>query len=179
MNLWRLLKHVGFGAICSTGAETSLVVLSMPRNHTPARVVAGGQLISAGNNATPLVAETVRPDHLLRSQFVPPSTLDLSFADAHFSLDVHLLEIPMDQVQWNTATASRAGNAMMVQTADGESIPIDSATLRYLVDPLYAAKIDKSIRDLHMTPDEAQEAAELSKRTRDPRWDEVGDEDDL
>jgi hypothetical protein len=179
MNLWRLLKHVGFGAICSTGVEKSLVIPPMPQNHAPVYVVAGGQFISVGNNAVPLVAETVRPDHLLRSQFVPPSTLDLSFADTRFSLDVHLLEIPMDQMQWNTATASRTGDAMMVQTENGESIPIDSATLRYLVDPQYAAKIDKSISDLHMTPAEAQEAAELSKRTRDQRWNEVGDEDDL
>lgn len=179
MNLWQLLKHVGLGAICSTGVEKYLVVTPMPQNHAPVYVVTGGQLIAAGNNAPPLMAKTVRPDHLLRSQFVPPSTLNLNFADACFSLDVHLLEIPMDQMQWSTATASQAGDAMMVQTVDGESIPIDSATLRYLVDPPYAAKIDKSIRDLHMTPAEAREAAERSKRTRDPRWYEVGDEDDL
>jgi hypothetical protein len=31
----------------------------------------------------------------------------------------------------------------------------------------------------HMTPEEAQEAAQRSQETLDPRWLEVGDEDDL
>ena len=62
---------------------------------------------------------------------------------------------------------------------DISDLQLDSASLRYLVDGVYAAKIDQSIRDLHMTPVEFDEAARLSKLTRDPRWNEVGDENDL
>jgi hypothetical protein len=35
------------------------------------------------------------------------------------------------------------------------------------------------IADLHMTPAEQAEASRLSKSTRDPTWNDVGDEDDL
>jgi hypothetical protein len=58
----------------------------------------------------------------------------------------------------------------------GEDVRLDSSMLRYLVDEKYAARIDKSINDLRLSPAEFDEAA---KRLRNPARKDVPDEDDL
>ena len=47
---------------------------------------------------------------------------------------------------------------------------------RYLVDKKYAAEIDESIKSLHISPAEFDEAARL---LHNPAWKDVGDESDL
>lgn len=120
------------------------------------------------------------PEKLAHARFVRPSTIKLEFADGQkFSMTIGLLDMPSDQINWPTLKESPGGEKVVVKGRKGNSIPIDSATLRYLVDDKYAAKIDKSISDLHMTLTEQEECSRLSKLTRDPRWYDVGDEDDL
>ena len=116
---------------------------------------------------------------LMAARFIAPSSIRLQFSDKTFVLPVKRLEMPCGQINWRTAKASKTGEKMTVKGVKGGEVPIDSATLRYLVDKDYAAKVDQSISDLHMTPAEAKDAAKRSKRTRDPRWNDVGKEDDL
>lgn len=117
------------------------------------------------------------PEHLACAKFAPPSTISLAFVDGlRRGLAIDLLEMPTDQFDWSTVAASSTGESMTVKAANGETIPIDSATLRYLVDEKYAAIIDQSIRNLHISPADFDQAAAIA---HDPRWHEVGDEDDL
>ncbi|MFO0967800.1 MAG: hypothetical protein U0793_19740 [Gemmataceae bacterium] len=119
-------------------------------------------------------------DHLRSLVFTPPTTLDLTFPDKTFSLDVTALDVPANRLDWRTAKTLPNETGLAVDVINNnEKIAIDAATLRYLVDPQYAAQIDQSIRDLHMTPAEAEEASRLSLLTRDHRWYDVGDEGDL
>jgi hypothetical protein len=111
--------------------------------------------------------EKVRQEHLLRSRFVPPSTIDLDFDDARFSLDIGLLEMPLDRIQWASATVSSTGDAMIVRAVKGENVPIDSSTLRCLVDPSYAAQISASLKALKLT---REERAELATNEPPPEW---------
>jgi hypothetical protein len=127
----------------------------------------------------PFMALPSQPEHLLRALYTHPHSIELQFADRTFSLPVERLEIDAGGIQWHTVAASAGGESMTVTVARGKVIPIDSATLRYLVDKGYAAKIDKSIAALHLSPAGQEESARLSKLTRDPRWNDVGDEDDL
>jgi hypothetical protein len=101
-----------------------------------------------------------RPECLLGARFIAPSTIDLNFADGKFSLAVNLLEMPLDHIRWETAAASPAGDAMTVEAIKGESISIDSSTLRYLVDKGYAAEIDASLEALQFTRAELKKMAE-------------------
>jgi hypothetical protein len=121
---------------------------------------------SRANSSITLVPER-KPDQLLRSRFVPPSTIELTFADRSFPLDIALLGIPMDRIRWETARAVPTGDAMIVDAIKGEQIPFDSATLRYLVDPVYAAEADLSAKSLQFT---REELAEMAKHSKPPQW---------
>ena len=122
---------------------------------------------------------TTTIDHLTNACCVDGSSVELTFADGLVAR-VTLSQLDLADGEVNLQTAKAAATGLAVKAAKGrKAVVIDSATLRYLADPVYAAKIDQSIRDLHMSPAEANEAARLSKRTRDPRWNEVGDETDL
>jgi hypothetical protein len=122
----------------------------------------------------------VSPTQLARATFVPPAAMELEFVDGlRAVVPVESLEIPIDLILWPTIAASPHGEMMTMRKRNGDVLSIDSATLRYLADKKYAATIDESIAALHMSPTEQEEASRLSKRSLDPRWHDVGDEDDL
>lgn len=135
---------------------------------------------ASAETSDPMRLTMIRPEQLAGASFVAPSTITLKFADGRlFSLAAERLGMPMDRIDWLTLQASPDGEMITVKRIKGGPIPIDSATLRYLVDEKYAATIDKSINDLHIPPAEFDEAAKRSKLSRDPRWYDVGAEDDL
>jgi hypothetical protein len=105
------------------------------------------------------ILHPTRSEHLMRARFVRPSSIKLQFADKSFLLKIDLLGMPVDRIRWETASASPAGVSMIVQGIKGEKIPIDSSTLRYLVDRNYAAKIDSSLKSLQFSRQELQEMA--------------------
>lgn len=122
---------------------------------------------------------TAPPERLASVLFLAPATIRLEFADATFDLPIERLDMPVDQLDWQSASAAPTGNQMRIKSYGGDEVSIDAASLRYLADVAYAAQVDASIRSLQMSADEARQAAELSMRARDPRWHEIGDEDDL
>ena len=131
----------------------------------------------AAEPARPTTPAVARPEQLALAAFVAPPTMTLEFADGQrFSLAIESLGMPMDGFEWSTLKVSPGGEEIVVQDVKGESIPIDSASLRYLVDPRYAAKVDESIRTLHLSAAEFDEAARL---LHNPAWDDIGNEDDL
>jgi hypothetical protein len=121
----------------------------------------------------------LRSDHLTKARYIGKSSVEVTFADDFVAtLTLRQIGLVAGEVDLQTAKATAMGLAIKPRKGR-KRLVIDSATLRYLADPEYAAKIDQSIRDLHMSPAEANEAARLSQLTRDPRWNDVGDEDDL
>lgn len=106
----------------------------------------------------------------------------LLFADGHKGeWPLSVLDPVLHNLDHSTIRTNRGDGtvALCRPRNGGHEIAIDSSALRYLVDSDYAERIDKSISDLHMTPAEQEESARLSMLTRDPRWKDVGDEDDL
>jgi hypothetical protein len=67
--------------------------------------------------------------------------------------------MPIDRFRWETVAASSAGESMTVLGIKGEKIPIDSSTLRYLVDKDYATKMDATLKSLQFSREELQEMA--------------------
>jgi hypothetical protein len=115
-------------------------------------------------------------EQLTSAAFVEPSRIKLEFVDRRsFVLPIELLGMPADRIDWQTLKASPDGEKIVVKGIKGDPIPIDSGTLRYLVDEKYAAKIDKSIRDLHIPIEEARSAT--VDAPIDPRWADVDDDD--
>jgi hypothetical protein len=89
------------------------------------------------------------------------------------------LGLDMSNMKVETIRAPKNGTGISVKSIQNEDLLLDSSMVRYKIDPKYAAMIDHAIAELHLPLEEAREAARLSEVTRDPRWNEVGDEDDL
>lgn len=125
--------------------------------------VTGRQLdaprLMRGTATPPIVELGAGNDHLKLARFLPPATIVLDFPDARFSLPIELLEMPVERIRWRTAQASTTGDAMTVRGIRGDLITIDVGTLRYLVDPAYAAKTDAALKALQFTRDELKELA--------------------
>jgi hypothetical protein len=99
---------------------------------------------------------SIRLEHLLRAHFTQPSSIELTFADKTFSLPIHLLEMPIDRIQWSTVAASATGETMTVIGVKGELVPVSAGVLRYLVDSKYAADADAALEKLQFTDDELE-----------------------
>jgi len=139
-----------------------------------------GTLTPDGTSTIPRA--TIAVECIVEARYVEPAQMYLRFVDGlegTFTFEQLRLDMVVD-VKWETVQASNGGTRIEVQTNGGECVLLDySGDFRYLVDATFAAKIDQSIRDQQMTPAEQEEAARISMLTRDPRWYDVGDEDDL
>lgn len=98
-------------------------------------------------------------ERLRHAHFAKPSSIKLEFADKKFTLKIAKLGMPIDRIRWETVVASPAGDSMTVQGIKGEKIPIDSSTLRYFVDPLYAAEMDAALKSLQFSREELKAMA--------------------
>jgi hypothetical protein len=99
-------------------------------------------------------------DKLTAATFVPPSKIRLVFADdQRFSLAIGRIGMPVDRIDWQTLKLSPGGETVVVKGIKGDAVPIDSGTLRYLVDKAYAAKIDESLERLQFSRRELEEMA--------------------
>jgi hypothetical protein len=85
-------------------------------------------------------------DHIAVAHYVRPGQLYLRFADdfeGTWTFDQ--LGLNMSNMKSTTVKASGAGTHLEVQSKWGESVQLDSSSLRVLVDPKYAAEIEKKL----------------------------------
>jgi hypothetical protein len=105
-----------------------------------------------------VMSAAVRPEQLHGARLARPNVIELSFADGKVArLATHRLGMPVDRIRWGTLEASETGESMTVTSTNGDSISIDSSTLRFLVDPKYAAEISKALNAIQFTEDELRE----------------------
>jgi hypothetical protein len=101
-----------------------------------------------------------RPQQLLRAHFLPPVTIELTFADGRsFSLPIERLGMPVDRIRWSTAKASPTGEIMVLTGTKGDDVPIESSTLRYLVDQDYAKELEAALGSVRLSREELREMA--------------------
>jgi hypothetical protein len=106
---------------------------------------------------TPAEVTMVGPEQLAGAAFAAPATIKLDFADgSRFSLAIGLLGMPLDRIIWSTLEVSPSGDKVVFKGIKGDPVPIDSATLRYLVDKKYAAMMDAKLKDLQFTEEELE-----------------------
>ena len=119
------------------------------------------------STATP--AELPAPERLASAKFSSPSTMELEFADGiRGLLAIERLDMPMDRIRWSTAAASASGYLMTVEGAKGETIPIDSSVLRYLIDEEYARSTDAKLKRLQFAADELDQI--VGENPPPPEW---------
>jgi hypothetical protein len=137
-------------------------VAAMPKKsagHSMKRPVPSTSAAPPRENIVPRKRRTVNltPERLTKVRYVSPSTIFLRFADGFSSsLNIKLLDMPSPQIQWSTLRASPNGEKIIVKVTKGGNIPIDTATLRYLVDEKYAAKMDAKLKSLQFSEDELE-----------------------
>lgn len=103
-------------------------------------------------------SEPVSPEHLASAKYVSRGKIELVFQDGlHALLDVKRLGMPTGKIDWKTCAAMLDGSSIVVSTPKGEKIPIDSGSLRYLVDPDYATKMDEALSAVRLSRDELAE----------------------
>lgn len=94
-------------------------------------------------------------------RFVPPASILVKFADGVGKrLPISLLEMPADRFRWATVRRSADGLSITVKDASGDDLSIETSTLRYLIDPTYAAEIDGRLAEVRLTREELREFAE-------------------
>jgi hypothetical protein len=136
----------------------------LPTNRiAPMKNTTGAPAKSVPRNKEKLIAATLASQTAMRVSFADGRTFSLAIAD---------LGLPVDQIRWETATV--AGAAMSVKTIDAESIPIDSSSIRYIVDSAYAREIDTSIASLLIPQRELQELLPTSEPPEE--WYRKGEE---
>jgi hypothetical protein len=129
-----------------------------------------GRLSAHFSNSGSTKAMIAKQDLLVHVSFISSrSILKLEFEDGEkFSISVSRLGMPVDRIKWSTAEVSDGGASMLVMGIKGDPVPVDSSTLRYLVDTKYAAEMDRKLESLQFTD------AELERIVRDnpasPEW---------
>jgi hypothetical protein len=83
---------------------------------------------------------------LIRATFLPPSSIEVAFADGHsWTRSFEELELDMTSMKLKTIKASVSGDCMEVTSAGNKLVQIDSSALRATVDPAYKDKLDKAL----------------------------------
>lgn len=94
-------------------------------------------------------------DVLRAARLEGKAALRLVFADNRsFLLPVGRIGMPVDRIKWNTAEPSHGGTSMTVTGIKNDPVPIDSGTLRYLVDKTYADEMDAALRAIQFSDEE-------------------------
>lgn len=92
--------------------------------------------------------------------------LELTFEDGlKTELPIEKLEMPIRAILWETARITEAG--LTFTDYKGNLIPIGSDVVRYFVDPVYAAAIDRESDAIRLTHEELEE---LAKDSKPPDW---------
>jgi hypothetical protein len=151
----------------SDGSQRLRVIVPQDRPKTPPPTVSArtATIMRTYKASDPQAASATpiqggRPDLLASAEQTSRLTIALVFRDGRrAALPVERLEMPVDRFRWETAKASSGGEVMTVTGVKGDDIPIDAATLRYLVDPGYAEEVDAALEALQLSREELRKMA--------------------
>jgi len=100
------------------------------------------------------------PDHVTEAGHIPPAQLFLRFADKFFGTwTFQELGLNMANMKPETVRPSASGTAVEITSLDGEDVQLDSSSLRYSVDPKYAAQMDAEVESLLIPSDKLERIA--------------------
>ena len=105
----------------------------------------------AGQSTTTALSHRIspmehRPDHVIEARYVRPAQLFLRFADGvEGTWTFDQLALDLSNMKLTTVKVSSSGNAVEVKSKWGDDVQLDSSSLRTLVDPGYAAAIERKL----------------------------------
>lgn len=89
------------------------------------------------------------PDRVLEARYVRPARLLLRFADGfEGTWSFPQLGLDMGNIKCTTVRASASGKFVSVRSKWGDDVQLDPSALRVLIDPVYAAAIEKRLDEL-------------------------------
>jgi len=104
------------------------------------------EFFSTGGSLTTTIP---RPEHLVHALYVRPSSIELRFADGLAGTwSFRELDLDMANMKLSTIRASCSGNSIEVKSKSGEAVQLDSSWLRSLINPEYAAEIERTLDSL-------------------------------
>jgi antitoxin (DNA-binding transcriptional repressor) of toxin-antitoxin stability system len=114
--------------------------------------LAPGDEIVLTRNDRPVATLRANPQSVIDiavARYVSPTQLYLRFADGlEGTWTFEQLDLDMANMKLDTVRASDAGTHVEVQDDWGEDVQLDSSSLRYLVDPKYAADVESRLNVL-------------------------------
>jgi hypothetical protein len=146
-------RRYAYGAGKVRGFELTSLTMAMQKCVKP--------LQSLGAALETVLTPTCRQDHLSEVRFLRQSaTFELRFEDGFSAqLPVAKLGMPVNRVRWETAVVSPSGEKLHLTGIRGDAIPIDTTTLRYLVDSNYAEEVNKTLKSVRLSRNELRELA--------------------
>jgi len=90
--------------------------------------------------------KTARPERVLEARYVRTSQLFLRFADGlEGTWSFRQLGLDMSNMKLTSIKASASGKSIEVSSKWGDRVQLDTSSLRALIDPDYAAAIEKRL----------------------------------
>jgi hypothetical protein len=91
------------------------------------------------------VVTTTEPDVLSKVKPIPPSEIEVIFADGRSGvIDVAALGLNIKHLNLSSVRVSEWGSSVEIDDLHGQSFPIDSSVLRSKIDPIYDAKTKRA-----------------------------------
>lgn len=102
------------------------------------------------NGASPMPAKkNAHPECVIEARYVRTSQLFLRFADGfEGTWPFSQLCLDMSDMKLTSIKASASGDSIDVKSKSGDDVELDSSSLRALIDPEYAARLEKTIASL-------------------------------
>jgi hypothetical protein len=102
----------------------------------------------ASTSTATLVVQNGKPDYLAKAKH-RQGRVSLGFADGNYgTYSFQELELNMAGMKLATIRAAADGKHMEVDSNCGETVRIDSQSLRASIDPIYASKLEKVLVSL-------------------------------
>lgn len=113
------------------------------------------------NGVSPKPAKRrVRPDRVVEARYVRTSQLFLRFADGlEGTWTFKKLCLDMSNMKLTSIKASASGDAIDVKSKWGDDVELDASSLRVLIDPEYAAGLEKQIAALQIPTERLERIA--------------------
>jgi hypothetical protein len=121
------------------------------KSHKSGRGNSRQSKLAQSNGAVPVTLEQTMPcpEQLIEARYVRPARLFLHFADGlEGTWTFRQLELDMSNMKVTTIKASASGTIVKVKSKWGENVLLDSSSLRVLIDPEYAEKIEQKLNGL-------------------------------
>jgi hypothetical protein len=109
-----------------------------------------------------------RPERVIEARYVRTSQLFLRFADGlEGTWSFRQLCLDMSNMKLTSIKASASGNSIRLKSKLGDDVKLDTSSLRVLIDPEYAARIEAEIASMRIPSERLERIAAQNQPPQD------------